>query len=102
MRNPKPFRVRSDAPESYSSNEAKNAALQAFIQNYSTVFPNNNPRDLMIFRYHLLVQHSCVQTLKAMLASVAPLSTMLSFDKADYGPQNRRIRSGDKGLDGSF
>jgi hypothetical protein len=74
-------------PEEYSSDNAKRAALQQFIKAYTARFPENNPRDLMIMRYRLLVAHSCIQTLKSMLTSVAPISEMLRFEIDDLGPK---------------
>jgi hypothetical protein len=61
--------------------------LHDFIQNYSVRFPNNNVRDMMLFRYRLLVAHSCIQTLNSMLTDVAPLSGMLRFQNQDFGPK---------------
>jgi hypothetical protein len=74
-------------PESYGSPEAKQAALRDFIQSYSATLPNNNTRDLMLFRYRLLVAHSCIETLNSMLGDVGPLSEMLRFQGQDFGPR---------------
>ena len=78
-------------PESYSSDEKKNAALREFMQAYTAAFPNNNVRDLMLFRYRLLVAHTCTQTLKSMLASVSPVSEMLSIQGSNYGPRTEEF-----------
>jgi hypothetical protein len=78
-------------PEDYPSDEAKRAAVKGFMQAYAATFPNNNVRDMLLFRYRLLVAHSCVQTLKSMLADVSPLSEMLSMEKRDYGPRTEEF-----------
>lgn len=78
-------------PEVFSSNEAKQAALQEFTRAYAGQFPNNNVRDMMLFRYRLLVAHSCVQTLKSMLAAVSPLSEMLRIEDGDFGPKTEEF-----------
>ena len=74
-------------PEDYSSDEAKRAAVRVFTNGYVTRFPNNNIRDMMLFRHHLLVEHTCVQTLKSILAHVSPLSYMVSMQNRDDGPR---------------
>jgi hypothetical protein len=58
---------------------------------YAGQFPNNNVRDMMLFRYRLLVAHSCVQTLKSMLAEVSPLSEMLRVENRDFGPKTEEL-----------
>jgi hypothetical protein len=78
-------------PEEYSSTQAKQAALQDFIRQYSIAFPDNNIRDMMLFRYRLLVAHSCIQTLKSMLSDVSPLSEMLLLRNRDYGPRSEEF-----------
>lgn len=78
-------------PEDYPSEEAKRAALNDFIREYSAKFPNNNVRDMLLFRYHLLVTHSCIQTLKSMLANVSPLTEMLSIQNQDFGPKTEEL-----------
>jgi hypothetical protein len=74
-------------PETYSSDGAKKSAVRDFVQSYSAHFPTNNTRDLMLFRYHLLVAHSCIQTLNFMLTNVGPLDEMLRFQNDDLGPR---------------
>ncbi len=74
-------------PEDYSSDSEKKAALHEFMQAYAARFPNNNARDLLLFRYRLLVTHSCVQALNSMLADVGPISEMLHLDNQDFGPK---------------
>lgn len=71
----------------YSSDAAKRASLQEFIKSYTTRFPQKDVRDIMIARYRLLVAHSCIETLKSMLAHVAPVSVMLRFNGQDFGPR---------------
>jgi hypothetical protein len=78
-------------PEELSSNEAKQSALQGFTRAYAGRFPNNNVRDMMLFRYRLLVAHSCVQTLKSMLAAISPLSEMLRIEDGDFGPRTEEF-----------
>ena len=78
-------------PEELSSNEAKQSALQEFTRAYAGQFPNNTVRDMMLFRYRLLVAHSCVQTLKSMLAAVSPLSEMLRVEDGDFGPKTEEF-----------
>lgn len=74
-------------PEELTSNDAKQAALQEFMQSYTNRFPNNTVRDMMLFRYRLLVAHSCVQTLSLMLAYVSPVTEMLRVGDGDFGPK---------------
>ncbi len=74
-------------PEEFSSDEAKRAALREFMRLYAEQFPSNNVRDMMLFRYRLLVAHSCIQTLNSMLANVGPLSEMLRLQNQDFGPR---------------
>jgi hypothetical protein len=83
-------------PETYPSKEAKQAALMEFLQEYASKFPNNNVRDVMVFRYRLLVAHSCIQTLKSMLTNVGPTSEMLSLRGGDYGPKTEEYDSATK------
>jgi hypothetical protein len=78
-------------PEEFTSNEAKQAALRVFMQAYARRFPNNKIRDMMLFRYRLLVAHSCVQTLKSMLMDVTPLSEMLRVQDRDFGPKTEEF-----------
>ena len=78
-------------PEELTSNDARQAALHTFIQSYTAQFPNNNVRDMMIFRYRLLVEHSCIQTLKSMLADVSPISEMLRLEDHDFGPKTEEF-----------
>ena len=78
-------------PEEFKSNEAKQAALREFMQAYAGRFPNNNIRDMMLFRYRLLVAHSCVQTLKSMLMDVSPVSEMLRVEDRDFGPRTEEF-----------
>ena len=73
------------------SNEEKQAALREFMQVYASQFPNNNVRDMMLFRHRLLVAHSCIQTLKSMLAAVSPLSEMLRIEERDFGPKTEEF-----------
>jgi hypothetical protein len=80
-------------PETYPSNEAKRAALMEFLQEYASKFPNSNVRDVMVFRYRLLVAHSCIQTLKSMLTNVGPTTEMLSLRGGDYGPKTEEYDS---------
>jgi hypothetical protein len=77
-------------PEEYPSDRAKESALHEFMQNYTARFPNNTIRDMMLFRYRLLVEHSCIQTLNSMLTDVAPLSEMLRFQNQDFGPKTEK------------
>jgi hypothetical protein len=74
-------------PEDYFSDNEKRAAVLEFMQAYAARFPNNNVRDLMLFRYHLLVTHSCIQTLNFMLTDVDPIAEMLRLDNQDFGPK---------------
>jgi hypothetical protein len=74
-------------PEDYPSAAAKMAALNEFIREYTARFPNKTVRDLLMYRYHLLVLHSCVHTLRYMLAHVSPTAEMIRFDGKDYGPK---------------
>jgi hypothetical protein len=83
-------------PETYSSDEAKNAALLQFMQAYARRFPNNNVRDMMLYRYHLLVAHSCVQTLNSMLNDVGPLTEMLRLQNQDFGPKTEEYDTSTK------
>jgi hypothetical protein len=83
-------------PEEYSSDEAKQAAVQEFMKAYAARFPNNNVRDMMLSRYRLLVAHSCNQTLNFMLTDVAPLSEMLRFQTQDFGPKTEEYDSDTK------
>ena len=78
-------------PEALTSNEAKQAALREFIRAYAGQFPNNNVRDMTLFRYRLLVAHSCIQTLKSMLAAIDPLSEMLRIEDRDFGPETEEF-----------
>jgi hypothetical protein len=80
-------------PEEYPSDMAKKSALREFMQNYTAQFPNNNVRDMMLFRYRLLVDHSCIQSLNSMLSAVAPLSEMLRFQNQDFGPKTEKYNS---------
>jgi len=80
-------------PEEYLSDTAKKSALHDFMQNYAAQFPNNNVRDMMLFRYRLLVAHSCIQTLNSMLTGVAPVSEMLRFQNQDFGPKTEEYNS---------
>ena len=45
----------------------------------------------MIFRYRLLVEHSCIQTLKSMLADVSPISEMLRLEDHDFGTKTEEF-----------
>lgn len=74
-------------PEELTSNDAKQAALQEFMQSYTNRFPNNTVRDMMLFRYRLLVAHSCLQTLSLMLMHVSPVTEMLRVGEGDFGPK---------------
>jgi len=74
-------------PEEFTSNEAKQAAVRDFMQAYASRFPNNTVRDMLLFRYRLLVTHSCVQTLNYMLMHVSPDSEMLRVEDRDFGPK---------------
>lgn len=74
-------------PEEYSSDTAKQSALNTFIRNYNAQFPDNNVRDMVLFRYRLLVAHSCIQTLNSMLKGVGPISEMLRFGNQNFGPK---------------
>jgi hypothetical protein len=78
-------------PEDYPSSEAKQAALKEFMRAYAAKFPDNNVRDLMVYRYRLLVAHSCIQALQSMLADVSPFSEMLSLQNRDYGPKTEEF-----------
>jgi hypothetical protein len=78
-------------PEQFTSNDAKQAAVGEFIQIYARLFPNNNIRDMMLFRYRLLVTHSCIQTLKSMLTDVSPASEMLRVEDRDFGPKTEEF-----------
>ena len=78
-------------PEDYSSEETKGSALRVFLQAYAAKFPANNVRDVMIFRYRLLVAHSCIQTLKSMLADVSPISEIIFAQGGDYGPKTQEF-----------
>lgn len=78
-------------PEDYPSAAAKMAALNEFIRDYTAQFPNKTVRDLLVYRYHLLVSHSCVQTLRYMLAHVSPTAELVRFDGKDYGPKTEEF-----------
>lgn len=80
-------------PEEYTSDDAKRSALQNFMRNYAAQFPNNNVRDMMLFRYRLLVAHSCIQTLNYTLTDVSPISEMLRFQDQDFGPKTEEYDS---------
>ena len=76
-------------PETYTSDGERNNAYRSFVSRYSEANPDSNVRDLMIFRYRLLVTHSCTQTLKQMLANVSPTTELLRFQDEEYGPETR-------------
>jgi hypothetical protein len=78
-------------PEEFTTDDLKKAALKEFIRAYAAQYPNNNVRDLMIFRYRLLVAHSCVQTLKSMLKDIDPLGQMLRVENHDFGPKTQEF-----------
>lgn len=78
-------------PEELTSNDAKQTALREFVKAYSGRFPNKSIRDMMLFRYRLLVAHSCVQTLKSMLMHVSPDSEMLRVGDGDFGPRTEEF-----------
>jgi hypothetical protein len=78
-------------PEEFTSKEAKEAALREFMQAYAGRFPNNNIRDMMLFRYRLLVAHSCLQTLNYMFTHVSPTSEMLRVKDRDFGPKTEEF-----------
>jgi hypothetical protein len=78
-------------PESYPSDEARRLSLENFLKSYAAASPNNNTRDVMLFRYRLLVEHSCMLTLKSMLERVTPLSAMLSVQNNDFVPRTEEF-----------
>jgi hypothetical protein len=78
-------------PEDYPSIEAKQSALRDFMQAYAAKFPNNTVRDLLLYRYRLLVAHSCTQTLQYILAHVSPMTEMIRFLNQDYGPKTEQF-----------
>lgn len=78
-------------PEDYASIEAKQAALRDFLQGYAAKFPNNTARDAMLYRYRLLIAHSCSQTLQFMVTHVSPVTEMLRFQNRDYGPKTEEF-----------
>jgi hypothetical protein len=80
-------------PEEYPSDGAKRSALHEFMRNYAAQFPNNSVRNMMLLRYRLLVEHSCIQTLNSMLADVSPVSEMLRFQTQDFGPKTEEYDS---------
>lgn len=80
-------------PEEYPSETAKESAVHDFMKSYAAQFPNNNVRDLLLFRYRLLVAHSCIQTLNSMLVDVGPISEMLRFQNQDFGPRTEEYNS---------
>jgi len=80
-------------PEEYTSDAAKQAALKEFIQAYAQRFPRKNVRDMALFRYRLLVDHSCVQTLKSMLTDVGRITQMLRFENDDSGPRTEEYNT---------
>jgi len=80
-------------PEEITSNKAKVESLQEFIQTYKAQFPNDTLRDLLLFRYKLLVAHSCIQTLNSMLVAVSPLSIMLRLLGRNFGPSTEAYDS---------
>jgi hypothetical protein len=80
-------------PESYASDKAMLDALADFIVAYAAKFPKNTSHDLMVYRYRLLVSHSCVRTLQNMLAHVSPTTEMLLFNNGNYGPKTQQFDS---------
>jgi hypothetical protein len=78
-------------PEALTSNEAKESALREFMRAYAAENPNNSVRDMMSFRYRLLVAHACTQTLISMLATVSPLSETLHIEGRDFGPRTEEF-----------
>lgn len=66
------------------------------MQIYASRFPNNTVRDLRLFRYRLLVTHSCIQTLKYMVADVSPTSEMLRVEEHDFGPKTEAFNPSTK------
>ena len=78
-------------PETLPSDAARKAAVGDFVRGYAQQHPNNTVREAMIARYRLLTEHSCLQTLKSMLTSVIPLTQMLSFENATYGPRTEEF-----------
>ena len=78
-------------PEDLTSDAAKQTALKEFAGEYATRFPNNTIRDMMSFRYRLLVAHSCVETLNSMFMDVNPLSEMLRIGDSDFGPRTEEF-----------
>jgi hypothetical protein len=80
-------------PEEYTSDAAKQKSLQDFLQQYGRQFPNNNVRDVMIFRYRLLVTHSCKQTLKSMLTNLSPITEIVRFQDQDFGPKTEEFNA---------
>ena len=78
-------------PEDYPSVEAKQSALGNFLQAYAAQFPNATDHDVMLYRYRLLVAHSCNQTLEYMLAHLSPTTEMLRFQNQDYGPKTEEF-----------
>lgn len=87
QQNPDDISSSFQCPENYPSNAAKQTALSEFIREYAARFPHQTVHDMMVYRYHLLVSHSCVQTLRYMLAHVSPTAEMLRFNDQDYGPK---------------
>lgn len=82
-----PFRC----PEDYPSIQAKQSALRNFLQAYAARFPKATVHDLFLYRYRLLVAHSCHQTLQYMLGHVSPTTEMLRFQNQNYGPKVKKF-----------
>ncbi len=78
-------------PEIHSLTEAKQSAVTEFVQAYVAQYPNSTPRDIMLYRYRLLVGHSCFETLRSILAHINPTTEMLLFNNQDYGPKTEEF-----------
>ena len=78
-------------PEELTTEAARDAALSEFIEVYGRQFPRSTMGDMMTFRYRLLAAHSCTQALRALMATVSPLSMMLRLGERDFGPKTEEF-----------
>lgn len=74
-------------PENYQTAQDMTNATVKFIADYQKEFPQSTLGDLEIYRYHLLVSHSCKETLSNVLTNVSPMNLMVRFQNKDFGPQ---------------
>ena len=47
--------------------------------------------DLAVYRYQLLVGHSCTKALQFMLGHISPTAAMVRFNNRDYGPKEEEF-----------